>query len=293
MGSDCHVIVVGDQRLLDHAIARIEQLEAKWSRFRPTSEISRMNAAAGTPVIVSPETLGLIERACDGRRMTHGLFDPTLLTSVIAAGYDRSFEQLMADRVGPVDDAPSRASGASIVVDAVAGCVRVPEGIGFDPGGIGKGFAADLVYEELLEIGATGTCVNIGGDLRVGGEPPNDDGWIVAVEHPLTGARVMHLELFGGACATSARTKRTWMTDGRPAHHLIDPRSGRPSLSSVAQVTVVADEGWRAEVWAKAAFLAGASRARSTLEEAGVSGVVIVGNGDVSETADLAEVAVS
>src|SRR2546428_658254 len=65
-----------------------------------------------------------------------------------------------------------------------AGAVRLPVGTGFDPGGIGKGLAADSVVDELRADGAAGVCVNIGGDVRVEGDSPSGEAWTVAVEHP-------------------------------------------------------------------------------------------------------------
>ena len=82
----------GPAGLADDAVAQLEALEAQWSRFRPDSEISRLNARPGVPVLVSATTFELIERAVDGWRLTAGRFDPTLLREVRAAGYDRSFE---------------------------------------------------------------------------------------------------------------------------------------------------------------------------------------------------------
>ena len=99
MGTDAHVIVVGgSQSLLDAARMRIEQLEQRWSRFLPESEISRLNHRAGEPVAVSADSVELVTRALQAWRVTNGRFDPTVLGAVIRAGYDRSF-----DLINPAD----------------------------------------------------------------------------------------------------------------------------------------------------------------------------------------------
>ncbi|HET6953085.1 MAG TPA: FAD:protein FMN transferase, partial [Acidimicrobiales bacterium] len=127
-----------------------------------------------------------------------------------------------------------------------------------DPGGIGKGLAADLVTAELMAAGAAGALVNLGGDLRVRGEPPAGDVWSVAVAHPLDPARdLLHLGLTDGAVASSSRLRRRWTQDGRDRHHLIDPRTGGPAGSPLLAVTVVALDGWWAEAAAKSVFVAG------------------------------------
>lgn len=98
MGADVHLLVVGGPpSLLDEARELVEALEARWSRFRPDSEVSRLNQQAGRPVRVSPETLTLVRRALHGAAVTAGRYDPTVLGAVLRAGYDRSFELLPAD----------------------------------------------------------------------------------------------------------------------------------------------------------------------------------------------------
>ena len=79
MGTEVHVVVVdGDPGLLDRARAAIERLEAKWSRFRPTSELSQLNRAAGRTCIVSIETFELVNLAVQAWYLTGGRFDPTV-----------------------------------------------------------------------------------------------------------------------------------------------------------------------------------------------------------------------
>jgi thiamine biosynthesis lipoprotein len=281
MGTDIHLIVVaGSARAASAAVdrgrERIEQLEALWSRFRPASEVSVMNALAGTPVRVSPETIALVQRALDGVRLTGGRFDPTVLGAVIRAGYDRTYTEIIPG-IAPEDD---RGSGAPrIEVDPVARLVRLPAGVGFDPGGIGKGLAADIVARELADRVA-GICVNIGGDLRVHGQAPEGPAWGVEVQDPFGGAPRAVLSLADGAVATSSRTQRV-LPGG---HHLIDPTTGLPAASGVASATAIAGQGWIAEVLAKASFLAGANEGCDLLETAGAAGVLVLDDGSERRT---------
>src|SRR5215470_557383 len=95
MGSDAHVIVVGGPDGLETAaFRRIEALEARWSRFRPDSEVSDLNRRAGIPIAVSRDTRLLVERAQEACALSGGSFDPTVLGDVIRAGYDRPFDEL-------------------------------------------------------------------------------------------------------------------------------------------------------------------------------------------------------
>lgn len=306
MGTDAHVIVVADDDaagLADVAIARLQRLEARWSRFLPSSEISRLNGRRNAPVLVAPETFQLIDHALTAWRMTEGMFDPTILADLRAEGYDRSFELLgrpepsapdtrtRADREVVRSPRASRATAPDIHLDRIVGTVRLGANTTFDAGGIGKGFAADLVVEELLSSGARGVLVNVGGDLRAAGEPPTDSCWVVAVADPLNPSRLLgNVCLFAGAVASSWRTKRTWIgPDGHSRHHLIDPRTGVSAASGVAGVTVVAAQGWRAEVLAKATFLAGPLDGPGLIAQSGAAGIVVADDGSVHPAGNIDE----
>ena len=289
MGSDVHLIIVGgDDDTLKRAIARIEELESRWSRFRSDSEVSALNASAGRPVPVSADTRLLVARAVEAWRLTGGSFDPTLLDDLLRVGYDRSFEQL--NDSSDLRDVFARrrtavASGCTdIVVDDST--VTLPIGLAFDAGGIGKGLAADLVAAELMADGVAGACVNIGGDLRVIGESPERCGWTLAIEHPYSTTPIALVGLAAGAIATSSVLRRVWTRDGRTRHHLIDPATGEPSESDLGLASVVAGEAWIAEVLAKAALLRGSSRAFDLLD-ATTAALVVDHKGRVSATDSL------
>lgn len=290
MGTQAHVVVVGaGQDVLARARRRLIELENLWSRFSPSSEIAHANESAGRAVSVSASTRALIRLGVAGWRATDGRFDPTILRALASAGYDRDFAEISSEGV-PFVAAPAPGC-AGIEVDDAAGTVMLPAGVEFDPGGIAKGYAADLIAGELIEQGARGACVNVGGDLRVFGEPPSDEGWIVGVEHPF-GGEPQRLRIFDGAVATSTRVRRSWMRDGIRRHHLIDPGAGEPSKSGLASVTVVTTVGWRAEVLATAAFVAGTSSAQAVLAEAGATGLLVDDDGVVRNVAGIESVLV-
>ena len=280
MGTFCHVVVHGSRDLLDHARRRVEELEQRWSRFLPTSEISRINESHDQPTAVSSDTYLLIYRATEAWRLTEGLYDPTILPALVAAGYDRSYSDPSAG-VHRVNE-PARPSSpspgcAAIELDATLRTVRMPAGVQFDGGGIGKGLAVDLIVEELLDAGATGACVNLGGDLRVGGLAPTAQGWILGVADPYNAELIIPVRIDDGAVVTSTRLLRRWDKCGRTFHHLIDPRTGLPSASDVDAVTVVAGRAWWAEVLAKAALIAGMPHAAELLARGQVTGLVAAG----------------
>jgi thiamine biosynthesis lipoprotein len=285
MGARAHVIVVGGRPgLADVAAARIEQLESLWSRFRPRSDVSRLNQHAGGRVAVAPETVELMERAIDGFRLTGGAYDPTLLGPVIRAGYDRTFELIpAAARPGRSDAEPACAG-----IELGPGWARLPAGSGFDPGGIGKGLAADIVATELVAAGAAGACVNLGGDVRVIGAAPGGGAWTVAVDHPAAAAPIALLGLADGAVATSTTLRRRWCVGGEVHHHLIDPATSRPSATATCLASVATGQAWVAEVLAKAVLLAIGRSARVVLAGTGAEALVVDTAGHIETTPGLA-----
>jgi thiamine biosynthesis lipoprotein len=289
MGTEVTVLVLGGPSDAGaRAAGEIERLEAQWSRFRPTSELCALNDGAGAPVIVAPELFDLVDRAVRAWRDTAGRYDPTVLPAVIAAGYDRDFDAVTTEGAGPaIEPTPAPGCGA-IELDRRLHAITLPAGVALDLGGIGKGYAADLVARDLVEHGASGALVNLGGDLRAFGAAPEPHGWVVAVDDPLATGTTGMLALTGGAIATSTRLKRAWQRDGRTLHHLIDPRTGRPATSGLASVTVVSGEAWRAEVLAKAAFIAGPTDGGPVVVEAGATGLLVFDDGRVVELAGLA-----
>jgi thiamine biosynthesis lipoprotein len=208
-----------------------ERLEALLSRFRPGSELSRLNASGR--IEASLDLLDVVELALAARDLTGGLFDPTVHDALVSAGYDRSFELLDPHPSGP------RSCGGAVEIDGIE--IRLAPGVRLDLGGIGKGYAVDRAAELLGRYGPA--LVNAGGDVAVRG-----GAWPVGVDVP---GDPLTLELRSGGLATSGSDRRRWAG----GHHLIDPRTGSPALSPYLRVTVAAPSAVDAEVRAKALYL--------------------------------------
>jgi thiamine biosynthesis lipoprotein len=238
-------------RLADHAITRLGALEQRWSRFLPNSEVSALNAASGAALTVSSDTVRLVTALVQGWHHTDGAFDPTLLGALVELGYAASRDDVeLRTSLAPTIGGRGRPDG--ILVDPIHDAVLLPAGTALDPGGMGKGLAADIVTGELMSAGAAGALVEIGGDLRVVGESP-DDGWTISVDTALPDGGVM-VTLLDGGVATSTSRLRTWQTAGEQRHHLIDPATLRPSVRDTVACTVVAGTAATAEAFTKVAF---------------------------------------
>ena len=287
MGTDCevHVTTAGDAgaEFAALAVERVELLEQAWSRFRASSELSRLNARAGHgPMPVSADLLGLVIRMQEAWHVTDGLFDPTVLASMTALGYDTDLPAVQARSAGDWHDAVTApAPGMSgVVVDPRASTVALPTGIGLDPGAVGKGLGADIVARELREAGADRVLVNLGGDIALASRVDDAEPWLIGLEDERLAADDTHrvnrvLEVTGpdAGVATSTTLKRRWAQGRR--HHVIDPRTGGMSTGDLRQVTVVAESASRAEVLATAALLLPSTLAVAWLADRAVTAVLM------------------
>ncbi len=283
MGSEIRLIVDSPERA---AAARrfLERFEAALSRFRPDSELCRLNADPSPAPAAGPLLRTAVHAGLWAAERTGGLVDPTLVGALEAAGYagDRRSPELapaialgLAPPRAPASPDPA-AGWRQVEVDDGAGVVRRPPGLRLDTGGTGKGLAADLLAARLAAVPRW--AVDCGGDLRVAA--PAGAPFAIDVRHPLTGEIVERLSLSHGAVATSGIDVRLWTRpDGRPAHHLLDPATGEPAWTGLVGATALAPTALEAEALAKAALLSGPVRAGRWLSEHG--GLAIRDDGDV------------
>jgi thiamine biosynthesis lipoprotein len=256
----------------ESAVAGVEsafaEVDARFSRFRPDSELSRVNANAGRWTDVTEPFAELLWMSLMGAARTDGLFDPTVLPALVAAGYDRDWDELRADGA-PNPEVPSvRPAWSRVRLRGMR--VRLPAGAALDFGGIAKGWAVDIAATATAPL--PWALVSAGGDLRIVGSPPLG-ALDVAVEDPWQdGVEAARLSLEGGALATSSVTCRSW---GPGLHHVIDPRTARPAVSQVVQATVWAETCADAEVLSTWALLTG----RTALDR--VPGVLIMDDGNI------------
>jgi thiamine biosynthesis lipoprotein len=222
---------------LARAEREFERLETQLSRFRLDSELSALNRSGALDA--GQDLLAVTRLAVEARERTCGRFDPTVHDALVAAGYDRTFDEVAADG----EAGSARPCGGWI---RIAGRrIELEPGFRLDLGGIAKGYAVDRACALLAPAGPC--LVNAGGDLSGRGRL-----WPVGVE---TADGELTLGLEEGALATSGRDRRRWRRDGREAHHLIDPSTGTPAEGDLVRVTVFAETAVDAEVLAKAIFL--------------------------------------
>jgi len=271
--------------------AQLEDFDARLSRFRPDSELSRLNADPRSVVPASPLLRATVRAALWAAQQTGGLVDPTLVGALERAGYARSLMGATAEPVAAaLHSAPSRrparprpqAPWRAVAIDDDAGAIVRPPGLRLDSGGVGKGLAADLAAQWLARDGRRHRfAVDAAGDLRLGGTRTAARPYTIEIAHPWEPQPIAALCLRGGAIATSGIGSRLWRTTGpapaRFAHHLLDPSSGEPAWTGIVAATALAPSALEAEVRAKAALLSGPLGARRWL--AAYGGLLVLDDG--------------
>jgi thiamine biosynthesis lipoprotein len=259
MGTRIEVLGPARDARFDDAIHRVEDRFAiedrRFSRFRSDSELTRVNTAGGVRTTVTPAFAEVLALALDAAARSAGLFDPTVHDALVAAGYDRTFDEVLSGARGQLHPAEPCGRWREVAVDD--GSVTLPAGLHLDLGGLAKGWTVDRAADDALATGLPWVLVNAGGDLRLAGDAPPID---VRVEDPANpDAELMRVRLDMGALATSSVTKRAW---GPGLHHLIDPRSGAPARSGVLQATAWGLTCAEAEIRATWTLVEGAGAVR-------------------------------
>lgn len=252
-----------DAAAIGFAEARLRDLHAALSRFLPASDLCSLNRDPRATVPAGWIVRRFAAAVPAAGALTGGLVDATQVDAIELAGYRgsraaaRSTALREALAAGPARRAaqPDPARRWELVeVDDEAGTVIRPPGVRLDSGGLGKGLAADLAAGLLARQASF--AVDCAGDLRIGGTAGRARR--VEVADPFGGRPLHRFHVSDGAVATSGIGRRSWLTpEGRPAHHLLDPRTGRPAFTGIVQATALAPTALEAEARAKAALLAG------------------------------------
>lgn len=257
----------------------LDDVDEVCSRFRPDSDLVRVNVHPDTWVEVDPLLVAAVEVAVVAARATDGLVHPLLGRQLVELGYDRDFD-LLVDHTDAEDresDLPDADAWRRIRL--AHGALRIPAGTSLDLGATGKAWAADLIataYEQHLEHSAV---VSVGGDLRI--SSPDDRTWPVAVaERPGTPPDDL-VGLDRGGLATSSTQVRRWTRAGVRRHHLLDPRTGQPAREVWRTVTATGATCSAANTASTAAVVLGEEAPR-WLAEHGVAARLVAADGAVT-----------
>ena len=281
------------------ADAELAAIDLACSRFRPDSELSRLNAAGGAVTAVSELFADLVEAALRAARLTDGDVDPTCGRALAEIGYDRDFAELRAAQARaagvPAAGGPAhrlrRAGGVpgwrSVQLDTERRQVRLANGAQLDLGATAKAWAADRCAQTIAGRLGSGVLVSLGGDMAVAGPAPVG-GWQVRVTDDHAAgpeAPGQTVTIRSGGLATSSTTVRTWTgSGGQRAHHIINPATGEPARSCWRTVSVAAGNCVDANTASTAAIIRSAA-ALPWLRDAGLPARLVREDGSVETTA--------
>jgi FAD:protein FMN transferase len=239
-------LLVTDPRALPaaEAVLRAElaAVDRTCSRFRPDSELSRVNLGAGTPTTVSAYFADALGAALRAARLTDGAVDPTVGSAVVALGYDRTFASLRPDDARPLPLARPATGWQRIVWNPRTRRLRLPPHTCLDLGATAKAVTADRAARRAAAATGCGILVGLGGDPGGAGPAP-DGGWRIALADDHARPAPDHgpaVAVTGGALATSGIRVRTWRRAGRVLHHIVDPATGEPAAAVWRTATVAA-----------------------------------------------------
>lgn len=272
MGTSFFCVLVGaDESICDAIYSLANELESKWSRFIPDSEVMFLNNNPDVMHEVSDATLRLVNEMKLGFELTQGLYSANILGELIDLGFAKS-------RANPENvtnwysKSKTSADLSDVVIDLDAKSVSVPGGVALDAGGIGKGLAADLMSDYAMQLGAMGIAVFAGGDVAVKGMATQAAGWKVNISDPTNvDTYVASVLLSRGGLATSS--PMGWKIG--ESHHIIDPRTHKSSDSDALQATVIAQNASQAEVLAKMCVILGTRDGIARIDSLGVAALIV------------------
>lgn len=247
MASLCEVVIAADDEAGANTLARVAideviRIEHKYSRYRPDSIVSQINAAAGVRAIAcDEETVALLDFSDSLYRSSDGLFDVT--SGVLRRAWNFATGHLpAADELAPLRELVDW-----LAVEREGAAVRLPRlGMEIDFGGFGKEYAADRAACALIAQGVRHGYVNLAGDMRVIGPRPDAQPWRMGIQHPREPRQVLAtIPIEHDGLATSGDYERFFEREGKRYCHILDPRTGMPvtywrTVSVLAPMAVVA-----------------------------------------------------
>jgi thiamine biosynthesis lipoprotein len=243
MGSPCEIKLYADSRARSRHVARrvideVERLEAKYSRYREDSYLSKINQVSqiGGSVTVDPETAGLLDYVATCWQQSNGLFDVT--SGILRKVW--SFRDQVLPEPSVIQTLLDRIGWHRLIWQSPT--ISFPEpGLELDLGGAVKEYAVDRIANLCWNAGIRQGLVNLGGDIKVIGPHPDGSPWAIGIRHPRNPSEITKtVYLKSGAMASSGDYERCILLGGRRYGHVLNPKTGWP-VSHLASVSVVAE----------------------------------------------------
>ncbi|MEM6585927.1 MAG: FAD:protein FMN transferase [Pseudomonadota bacterium] len=289
-GTTYRVKIVASEEAFDEAATTkalrdtLVRVDNHLSNWNPASEVSRFNAQGSTePVAVSPAFASVLAASDQVHRQSEGFFDVTLAPVIELWGFGsgKPGPDTLAKQPGEVAirEALARVGQTKVIAfDPAAPSLRKADpGVSVFLSALAKGAGIDAIDTAIRDLGHTNYLIEVGGDLIAKGPGPSGQGWRIAIEQPVSGARQMGevIALNGIAMATSGDYRNYFEEGGVRYSHIIDPQTGKPITHRTASVTVLSDKAVLADAWATALLAAGEERGRAIAAREGIAALFI------------------
>ncbi|MEO6728319.1 MAG: FAD:protein FMN transferase [Candidatus Dojkabacteria bacterium] len=242
---------------IEKGFDEFDRIVKQYTRFDENSELSNLNRNSGNWTKITPEFFELIEYMLNLANETEGCFDPTIIDFLETYGYDKNYDFSKLDNP-KLDEmvnnmAKTRASFKDIELDKKKLKVKLVKAQRIDLGGVGKGYAIDCAYDQLIKVNEN-FLIDAGGDIRAKGKNEKDEIWKVALRN--RNGEVIedigYIELNDESVASSG----SWARKVKQFHHLINPKTGLPE-NKFTTVYVIAKKAIDSDAWGTALFVGG------------------------------------
>ncbi len=285
MGTNITITVVASsakegEAAIDAGMAELRRLDAMMSLYKDDSEITKVNLAAGkSPVQVSPEMIEIVQDAIAASALSGGVFDITIGPLAVL------WQMRLKEGKVPTDEEITRirplVNYRNIVVDEKASTIFLKKsGMIIDLGGM-KGYMADRVKELFRKRGIKNAVIAVAGDIWVLGHREDGKPWRIGVQHPREPDKTLAiLDLSDKYISTSGDYERFVIKEKKRYHHIIDPRTGKPS-TGVISATLIGDRGALIDPLTKAPFILGAAEGLNIVKKVGADAIIVDDQGKI------------
>ncbi len=244
-----------DTTIIDDAFQEIKRLENLISNTITTSDISKINAAKGQPVEVSPEVLELLQKSIEYGDATNGILDITCGVMTDAWHFSSNEDHIIPD-AKLLEEAAKHVNYKNIVIEGNKVSLKDQEAK-LDLGAMGKGFIADKISDYLKAKGVTGAIINLGGNVLTVGEKPSGEPWYVGIRKPFEGFddSLGTVEVGERSIGTSGIYERGFEKDGTYYHHILDVKTGWPKQNDILSVTIISPKSVDGEGLSTSCFI--------------------------------------
>ncbi|MBQ9941397.1 MAG: FAD:protein FMN transferase [Christensenellaceae bacterium] len=278
MGTVCCQTVYGPKELADEGEKLLFAADSDWSWRKAESQVSRINALAGSFVPVDEQTFMLIALAKEVAEASGGTFDPTL--GSVTCLWDFAGENPSVPAAEDIQKGLAHVDWRGIELDEETKSVRIRKGQRLDLGGIAKGAAADKLAGFYTQNGVKSALLNLGGNVYALGTKPDGSAYVVGVRDPASeNGYLCTLEVADKAVVVSGAYERFFEADGKVYHHILDSTTGYPVESELTSACIVAAQSALADALSTAVYVLGAEKGLALAEAYGADALLLTKDG--------------